>query len=77
MQYIHIKYLVLLFYFINSSVLASNCTKPKMPSVSKWNEWLNEVKLEALSKGISIKTLENELSNIKPQSKINDLLYRI
>ena len=41
-----------------------------MPSLEEWNTWLSEVKKEALSLGISQKTIEKELNNIKPQEKI-------
>ena len=41
-----------------------------MPSLEEWNIWLSEVKKEALSLGISQKTIEKELNNIKPQEKI-------
>lgn len=57
--------------FLSSSIsIASDCKKPKMPSLDEWNTWLSEVKIEAISLGISQKTIENELSSIKPQSKI-------
>tara|TARA_Y100000590_G_scaffold57405_1_gene60368 strand:- start:971 stop:2017 length:1047 start_codon:yes stop_codon:yes gene_type:complete len=49
---------------------ATDCEQPIMPSEDKWNSWLNEIKLEALEKGISKETINNELNNIKPQSKI-------
>ena len=41
-----------------------------MPSASDWNKWINDVKIEAISLGISKKTLEYELDNVEPQSKI-------
>ena len=41
-----------------------------MPSDSEWNEWVESIKNEALDLGISIKTINQELNNVKPQSKI-------
>ena len=41
-----------------------------MPTSEEWNTWLSEVKKEALQRGISEKTIKNELSDINPQKKI-------
>ena len=64
----------ILFYFLiislSSNTLAQDCKKPIMPSGNEWQLWLSEVKLEALSLGISEKTILNELTDIQPQSKI-------
>ena len=66
--------MIILFYSfiasLSSNALAQDCKKPIMPSFNEWQFWLNEVKLEALSLGISEKTISDELTDIQPQSKI-------
>ena len=63
------KYFFIVF-FISFSSFAKDCAKPIMPTVDQWNKWLNDVKIEAISLGISKNTVEKELTNIEPQSKI-------
>ena len=64
-------YIVLLFIcLITINIDASECKKPEMPSASEWNNWLSKIKIEAINEGISKKTIENELKDIKPQKKI-------
>jgi membrane-bound lytic murein transglycosylase B len=58
------------FLFLNSFLLGKECVKPAMPTFNEWNKWLEEVRVEALSLGISDKTINNELLGIEPQSKI-------
>jgi membrane-bound lytic murein transglycosylase B len=41
-----------------------------MPSDTEWNAWLENVRTEAIDNGISIRTIEIYLSNVKPQKKI-------
>ena len=41
-----------------------------MPSEDEWNIWLDNVKIEAIEKGISEKVVSDQLKNIKPQKKI-------
>ena len=41
-----------------------------MPSSSEWLNWLSEVKIEAISLGISKNTIDQELKDVKPQTKI-------
>ncbi len=41
-----------------------------MPSDEEWSQWLDIVKDEAIKKGITKKTVEQSLKNVKPQSKI-------
>ena len=60
----------LLIFFISFSLNAKDCTKPNMPTSEEWDKWLNNVKKEALTLGISKEVIESELSVIKPQSKI-------
>ena len=65
------KIQIFLISFLFSSVLwGTDCIKPIMPSVNEWDEWLNDVKIEAVTLGISQQIVDNELSNIKPQEKI-------
>ena len=63
------KYFLIIF-FISFSLNAKDCAKPIMPSFDQWSKWLNDVKIEAISLGISKNTVENELTNVEPQSKI-------
>ena len=63
-----LKFFLTLFFFISFTVNA--CEKPTMPSPEEWNGWLAEVKNEAVSNGISEKTITQYLSNIQPQKKI-------
>ncbi len=68
-----IRYLIFLCFincFFCFSLLASECKKPKMPSVKEWENWLKDVKIEALELGISKQTIDTSLKDIKPQSKI-------
>ena len=64
-----IRFLIFLV-LINFKIYASDCEKPKMPSVSEWNTWLNKIKIEALDKGISQNTISKYLNDVQPQSKI-------
>ena len=41
-----------------------------MPSESEWNDWLDNIKIEAINEGISPETVNKELLNVKPQKKI-------
>ena len=70
MHFIYILLVNLFTIIFSFQILAKDCTKPTMPSSEEWNIWLSEVKKEALSLGISQKTIEKELNNIKPQEKI-------
>ena len=40
-----------------------------MPSDAEWQNWLTEIKKEALNLGISKKTINNELTLVLPQKK--------
>ena len=55
---------------LTNNILAKECKKPLMPSEQEWQNWLSETKKEALKIGISELTILNELSTVKPQSKI-------
>ena len=63
------KYFLIIF-FIAFNINAKNCTQPIMPTAGQWNKWLNDVKAEAISLGISKKTVEQELNVVEPQAKI-------
>ena len=63
-----LKYLFILIFFFSYSLKA--CEKPKMPTISEWNTWLEDVRKEAKEKKISDKTINLYLSNVKPQKKI-------
>ena len=52
-------------FLISFNLSAADCSKPTMPSKVKWQQWLSEVKLEALSLGISKKTIDQEFKNLK------------
>ena len=70
MHFISILLVNIFTIIFSFQILAKDCSKPTMPSLEEWNIWLSEVKKEALSLGISQKTIEKELNNIKPQEKI-------
>ena len=56
--------------FVTFNVLSAECQKPVMPSKDEWQEWLTEIKKEALKEGISQNTIDAELSDVLPQKKI-------
>ena len=67
------NYFLFVFFviiFISPSVSSNDCKKPTMPTELEWNKWIAEIKIEALSNGISQKTLDIQFDNLKPQSKI-------
>ena len=55
---------------ISFKIFAADCKKPDMPTDLEWSKWIENIKLEALKKGISEKTVINQLKNVKPQKKI-------
>ena len=61
---------VLIFLFISFNAYSTDCEQPKMPTDNEWNNWLSNIKKEALEIGISQNTILKQLNNIKPQSKI-------
>ena len=61
---------LILSFLISFHLSAGDCSKPTMPSKQEWQEWLSEIKLEALNLGISSKTINKELKNVEPQKKI-------
>ena len=63
-----LKYIFLFFFFFTYALQA--CEKPKMPTFSEWNNWLEDVRKEAKDKNISEKTINIYLSDVKPQQKI-------
>jgi len=63
-----LNYFFIIIIFFASSLKA--CEKPSMPSEAEWNNWLEDVKNEALNNGISIQTINLYLSDVKPQKKI-------
>ena len=70
MRYIYISPLFIIVFLLTFNSIATDCSKPKMPTTTEWNEWLSEVKIEAASLGISKKTIEKELTDVEPQAKI-------
>ena len=68
----HLNYLLSLITLIlfTFNIHATECKKPLMPSDEEWENWLSKTKKEALEYGISEDTISNELTSIKPQSKI-------
>ena len=64
-------FIPLIFLFmISFNAFTADCSKPIMPSSNAWQTWLSEVKKEALTKGISKRTIDLELLNVQPQKKI-------
>jgi len=63
-----LKYFFVLILFYSFTLQA--CEKPTMPSKSEWLSWLEDVRIEAIEKGISNKTINLYLSEVKPQKKI-------
>ncbi len=65
-------FFIFLFFciLINFKLVAADCKKPQMPSNAEWQNWLAEIKKEALDIGISKKTIKNELTSVLPQKKI-------
>tara|TARA_B100000029_G_scaffold515367_1_gene621996 strand:+ start:1420 stop:2451 length:1032 start_codon:yes stop_codon:yes gene_type:complete len=61
---------IILLLFFSFPLFAADCKKPSMPSVDEWKQWLENIKLEAITKGISKETVFRELKNVKPQKKI-------
>ena len=70
MNNIYIVLISIYIFLFNSVAMAVDCSKPSMPSFDEWNSWLLDVRIEAVSLGISKKTVDEELLNIKPQEKI-------
>ena len=50
--------------------MAADCLKPIMPSNQEWNDWIEEVKKEAITIGVSKVTVNKLLNNVDPQPKI-------
>ena len=63
-----LKYFLFIIIFFATTLKA--CEKPTMPSQDDWNNWLQEVRKEALDIGISHKSVNFYLSDVKPQKKI-------
>ena len=61
---------IIFFVFISFKSYSADCEKPKMPTDEEWNNWLTNIKKEALERGISQNTISNNLNDVKPQSKI-------
>ena len=61
---------IVFFILISFELFANDCKKPEMPSNEEWNVWLNNIKFEAIQKGISKETVYKELEGILPQKKI-------
>ena len=70
MRYVYLNLIFFLTFLLSFIARSADCTKPVMPSSKEWNNWLNDVKIEAISLGISEKTVVKALSNVKPQAKI-------
>ena len=67
------KYILLFFFsfiFFSFNLYSAECKKPEMPKEKDWQIWLKNIKIEALKHGISQKTIDKELHNVKPQKKI-------
>ena len=66
----YLLYIIISIFFISPYVFSNDCEKPTMPTELEWNNWIAQIKSEALTKGISQETLDNQFRNLKPQSKI-------
>ena len=66
----YLLYIIISIFFISPYVFSNDCEKPTMPTELEWNNWISQIKSEALTKGISQETLDNQFKNLKPQSKI-------
>ena len=64
------RFSLIIILLLSFNVFASDCKKPQMPSVSEWNDWLDNIKTEAINEGISVETVNKQLLNVKPQKKI-------
>ena len=42
------------------NVFSADCEKPIMPSDAEWNSWIQDIKEEAYTEGISKKTINQE-----------------
>ena len=62
-----LKYFLFIIIFFTTAINA--CEKPTMPTEVDWNNWLQEVRKEALDIGISNKSVNLYLSDVKPQKK--------
>ncbi len=63
-----LKYFLFIIIFLTTTINA--CEKPTMPTEDEWNNWLQEVRKEALDIGISNKSVNLYLSDVKPQKKL-------
>ena len=64
-------FFIFFLFFINSTYsYSADCEKPIMPSDAEWNSWIQDIKEEAYTEGISKKTINQELDLITPQKKI-------
>ena len=66
----HILLFFFSFFLFSFNLYSADCKKPVMPDEQKWQKWLQNIKLEALEEGISLKTIDQELHNVFPQKKI-------
>ena len=66
MRFLYLFLIIILSFELS----ATNCEKPTMPSNEEWQNWLQEIKIEALNQGISNETIQIELKDVLPQKKI-------
>ena len=65
-----IRFIFFCIFIFTFKIFASDCWETKMPSDDEWNEWGFNNKIQAVDIGISKEVVEQNLKNIKPQSKI-------
>ena len=58
---IYIFISLILSFLISFHLSAADCSKPIMPSTQEWQQWLSDVKIEALNLGISKNTIESRI----------------
>ena len=62
--------ILIFLIFISFYAHSKNCEKPEMPTDDEWINWLQNIKVEAINRGISQETILLNLENVKPQRKI-------
>tara|TARA_Y100001958_G_C21170365_1_gene502285 strand:- start:166 stop:1200 length:1035 start_codon:yes stop_codon:yes gene_type:complete len=62
--------ILIFLIFISFYAHSKDCEKPEMPTDDEWINWLQNIKVEAINRGISQETILLNLENVKPQRKI-------
>jgi len=70
MNYISLFLVFLITFLFSLFAYSKDCLKPSMPSAIEWQNWINDVKVEAISLGISKEIIEAKLNTAEPQARI-------